>query len=65
MSSDKIMCNNCEDFRWVCENHPNKPWLGLSNSPFGCECGAGTPCTECNGGENPDNGEYFVEGKKQ
>lgn len=24
---------------WVCEDHPNKPWGGVSNSPDACHCG--------------------------
>jgi hypothetical protein len=33
-------CFRCEDCGWVCENHPERPWLG----PHACDCsGAGAP----------------------
>ena len=52
-------CQNCEDTRWVCENHRNKPWDGSSSSPNACGCGAGAPCQECCCGRcgepNPDH----------
>ncbi len=31
-------CPRCDDYRWVCENHPERPWEG----PRACACG-GTP----------------------
>lgn len=37
------ICPTCLGERWVCENHPNKPW-----NENGCECGAGAPCLDCN-----------------
>ena len=38
-------CTRCDNSRWVCENHPDKPWLG----EHACECGgAGAPCPVCN-----------------
>jgi hypothetical protein len=42
-------CPICSGVRWVCENHPDKPW----NDELACTCGAGLPC-ECNTGEEPD-----------
>jgi uncharacterized protein YbaR (Trm112 family) len=36
-------CVVCRGERWVCENHPDKPW-----NASGCECGAGAPCPGCN-----------------
>lgn len=36
-------CKICLDERWVCENHPDKPWGGGSS----CCGGAGAPCV-CN-----------------
>jgi hypothetical protein len=39
-------CPICEGTKWVCENHPEKPWT--DTSPRGCECGAGMPCPRCN-----------------
>jgi hypothetical protein len=38
-------CARCDNSRWVCENRPNKPWLGEN----ACGCGgAGEPCPICN-----------------
>ncbi len=34
-----MTCPICRDEEWVCEDHPDKPWLG------GCCGGAGMPCT--------------------
>jgi hypothetical protein len=28
-------CSRCDDTGWVCENHPDRPWLGR----HACECG--------------------------
>jgi len=53
-----IICKNCEDVNWVCENHNNKPW------DDGADCcdGAGMPCPICNN-VTTDNGEpYMPEG---
>jgi hypothetical protein len=36
-------CARCDDCRWVCENHNDRPWLGER----GCG-GAGAPCPICN-----------------
>ena len=35
-----IICNLCDDYQWVCENHPNVAWIN------GNECcgGAGMMC---------------------
>jgi len=38
------MCARCQGQRWVCENHPDRPW----EVPGGCSCGAGMPCPDCN-----------------
>lgn len=38
-----IRCANCDGEGWVCENHPEVPWLGGD----GCCGGAGDPCS-CN-----------------
>lgn len=40
-------CFRCRDEGWVCENHPNSPWL--EGTATCCEggCGAGMPCV-CN-----------------
>ena len=35
------ICARCDNCRWVCEAHPDRPWLG--------DCGAaGMPCPVCN-----------------
>lgn len=47
----RFNCQNCEDIRWVCENHDNKPWGEATDSPNSCDCGAGSPCKICNNGE--------------
>lgn len=41
-------CGNCSGVEWVCENHEDRPWGGLSADPMACECGAGAPCPVCN-----------------
>jgi hypothetical protein len=34
-------CARCDNCRWVCEAHPDRPWDG----PRACGCGApGDPC---------------------
>ena len=48
MNEPKIVCANCDGEGWVCENHPEVPWLDGD----GCCGGAGAPCS-C----NPD-GEF-------
>jgi hypothetical protein len=35
-------CDNC---RWVCENHSDRPWLGARACGYG---GAGASCPVCN-----------------
>ncbi len=38
-------CPRCDNCRWVCEAHPDKPWEG----PRACGCGApGDPRPVCN-----------------
>jgi hypothetical protein len=45
-----MTCFRCEDTRWVCENHPERPWEGQ----HACGCGgAGAPCPGCNKVEPP------------
>jgi hypothetical protein len=36
-------CPVCFGIRWVCENHPDRPW----HDELGCTCSAGEPC-RCN-----------------
>ena len=35
-------CTRCQDIRWICEEHPDKPM-----EHDGCK-GAGMPCPDCN-----------------
>ena len=42
-----MTCRNCLGVDWVCENHSDRPWGGMSSSPTACECGAGAPCPCC------------------
>jgi hypothetical protein len=38
-------CTRCDDCRWVCEAHPDRPWGG----PHACAChAAGVPRPICN-----------------
>jgi len=53
-----MTCRTCNGTRWVCEEHPDRPWGGLCcKRPDGadicehgaCHCGgAGDPCPSCN-----------------
>jgi hypothetical protein len=56
-------CARCGNGRWVCENHPERPFLG----DRACTCGgAGAPCPSCNQtdpddlNDLPDMPEGFV-----
>lgn len=40
-------CMNCFGADWVCENHRDRPWGGMSSDLLACECGAGAPCPVC------------------
>lgn len=40
-------CFLCDGTGWVCENHPEQPWGGMTSTREACECGAGAPC-RCN-----------------
>ena len=41
-------CEVCGGARWVCEDHPDKPWDGASDREDACHCGgAGMPCLVC------------------
>ncbi len=38
-------CHRCDDYGWVCENQPGRPWQG----PHAFNCGGvGAPCPICN-----------------
>jgi hypothetical protein len=57
MSERCMVCGGC---RWVCENHPDRPWEGER----ACDCGgAGMPCPACNSSEVtvPEMPDDFVE----
>ncbi|RZN31964.1 hypothetical protein CWO90_15290 [Bradyrhizobium sp. Leo121] len=58
-TSEMKWCARCDNCRWVCENHPAKPWLG----EHACTCGgAGMPCPACNPSDEktpPDLPEGF------
>ncbi|MBR0855685.1 hypothetical protein [Bradyrhizobium liaoningense] len=54
-------CARCDNARWICENHPERPWLGER----ACDCGgAGVPCPICNRTdvEDPDDIPEMPEG---
>ena len=45
----KMACRVCDDGRWVCEDHVDKPWGGASDGKDACHRGsAGMPCPICN-----------------
>jgi len=51
---DAMKCPRCDDARWVCEAHEDRPWEG-ADSPRACKCGgAGMPCGLCNRGDEPE-----------
>jgi hypothetical protein len=38
------VCPRCDDCQWICEVHPDRPWIG----PLACPCDApAMPCPEC------------------
>lgn len=41
------ICATCDDTGHVCENHPDRPWGGISAVDTACCCGAGEPCPAC------------------
>jgi hypothetical protein len=46
--AENVECRNCAGAEWVCEEHMDMPWGGLSSSPHACNCGgAGAPCPAC------------------
>jgi hypothetical protein len=57
-----LICTQCRNARWVCENHPIAPWGDVEG---GCSCGAaGMPCPKCNasdGLEPPEMPPGFAE----
>jgi hypothetical protein len=50
-------CPICHGARWVCEEHPDRPWAVAHSCGFtvyGCQ-GPGMPCTFCNPCGGPDD----------
>ena len=39
-------CGTCVGTGHVCENHPDRPWAGMTGEPECCG-GAGMPCPRC------------------
>jgi hypothetical protein len=50
LSERDPVCSVCNGARWVCDNHPDRPWAGKSRHESACECGAGMSCPKCNQG---------------
>ena len=47
---DGALCEICKGAHWVCEDHADRTWGGVSNRETACRCGgAGMPCLACNG----------------
>ena len=46
-------CKNCGGTGWVCENHTDRVWRGVSDDVTACGCGDGAPCAICNSEESP------------
>jgi hypothetical protein len=43
-------CRRCTGARWICEQHPDRPW------PHDACAGPGEPCPRCNRGARPEMG---------
>jgi hypothetical protein len=56
------VCTQCRNARWVCEEHPDRPWGEVEGA---CDCGAaGMPCPECNASDDlecPEMPPDFIE----
>jgi hypothetical protein len=53
-----MTCWRCDSCMWVCEAHPERPWLGED----ACQCGAaGMPCPIRNGSNEPEMPPGFSE----
>lgn len=50
-----VGCIMCDGTGWVCENHPHKPWAGVSMMLNACECGVGMLCACSKLKENDDD----------
>jgi hypothetical protein len=52
-------CRLCEDTRWVCEQHPDRPWSGMNLTPSACPdgcAGPGVACPLCHPAAVPQDG---------
>jgi hypothetical protein len=47
-------CPRCAGERWICEQHPDRPW------PHDDCAGPGEPCPVCNTSEPPEMPEGFI-----
>lgn len=46
--SAPVVCPNCSDTGFVCEDHPDRPWGGIATGDHVCTChAAGMPCPTC------------------
>jgi hypothetical protein len=60
----ELHCARCDNCRWVCEFHPDRPWEGPRARGRG---GAGAPCPLCNrvdDGTEPEMPDDFVVAKR-
>lgn len=58
-------CRLCEDTRWVCEQHPDRPWSGMNLTPSACPdgcAGPGVACPLCHPHGQPSVGETWPNG---
>lgn len=51
-------CRTCDGTGWVCENHRDKPWNGVSYRFDACDCGLAAPCAVCNDPEGEGSYDY-------
>jgi hypothetical protein len=56
-----MKCALCEDCRWVCEQHLDRPWEG--EHACGCDA-AGAPCPRCNASDDEDDPPRLLKGHK-
>lgn len=48
MNAPEPECHSCLDTGYVCEDHPDRPWEGVTGpNPAACGCGWGMPCPAC------------------
>lgn len=59
-----VGCVKCDNTGWVCENHGELPWDGISVRFDACHCGgAGAPCkcNPCDRSHPPEFGPQVTE----